>query len=71
MATFGVEAYVNYQEGPEMWRRYAQQWAELKADFVSVRAAALKGVGAGLDSPAEHIKALETFWREVGDLSGD
>ncbi len=71
VATFGVEAYVNYQEGPEMWRRYAQQWAELKADFVSVRAAALKGVGAGLDSPAEHIKALETFWREVGDLSGD
>jgi hypothetical protein len=33
-----------------------------------MRAAELKDVGPGLSSPAEHIKALETYWEAVGDL---
>jgi len=36
-----------------------------------MRAARLKGVGPGLNSPAEHIKALETYWETVGDLQAE
>jgi probable F420-dependent oxidoreductase len=69
VSKFGVEAYVNFQDGPEAWRSQAEEWAGLDADFVSIRATALKGVGPGLESPAEHISSLETFWKAVGDIS--
>lgn len=68
---FGVEAFVNFQDGADYWRRQAEQWSSLNADYVSMRAAELKGVGPGLNSPAEHIKSLETFWETVGDLQTD
>ena len=68
---FGVEAYLNYQDGPEAWREQAEVWSAEKARYVSMRAAALKGFGPGLSSPAEHIRALATFWNEVKDLAGD
>lgn len=65
---FGVEAFVNFQDGADNWRRQAEQWSSLNADYGSMRAAGLKGVGPGLNSPAEHIKSLETYWETVGDL---
>lgn len=68
---FGIEAYLNYQEGPEAWREYAEAWRSEHADYVSMRATALKGVGPGLSSPGEHFRALETFWNEVKDLAGN
>ncbi len=68
---FGVEAYLNYQDGAAAWREQAEVWSAEKARYVSMRAAALKGVGPGLSSPAEHIRALATFWNEVKDLAGD
>lgn len=66
---FGIEAMVNYQSGPSGWRRDIEQWAEAGADYVSMRGMALRGMGEGLDSPAAHVKALETYWQAVADLA--
>jgi len=67
---FGIEAFVNHQDGQDAWRQHVEEWQALDADYVSMRAAALKGVGPGLSSPRSHIEALESFWKAVGDLSG-
>ena len=67
---FGIEAFINFQDGEDAWRKQAEEWQDLKATYVSIRATELKGVGEGLDSPAAHIEALKTFWRVVSDLQG-
>ena len=68
---FGIEAFINFQDGEDVWRKYAQEWRDLNASYVSIRATELKGVGSGLDSPAAHIEALKTFWHAVNDLQGN
>jgi len=68
-ATFGIEAMVNYQAGPDQWRRDIEAWHG-RADYVSMRCGGLRGMGAGLASPREHVDALETYWKVVGDLGG-
>jgi probable F420-dependent oxidoreductase len=68
-ATFGIEAFMNYQSGPDNWRGEIEAWKERDADFVSMRAMALRGQGGGLDTPQDHIDALVTYWEAVGDLS--
>lgn len=70
-SSFGIEAFQDYQAGPDAWRSQAEAWHAQGADFVSMRAAALKGVGPGLESPQAHIHALEKYWLAVGDLSGE
>lgn len=66
---FGLEAFLNYQSGPDNWRAEVQAWQSRDVEFVSMRAMALRGLGGGLDSPQAHIEALETYWRSVGDLA--
>ena len=66
---FGVEVLLNYQSGPQQWRAEAQAWRERGADYVSMRAMALRGQGDGLDSPQAHIDALATYWDAVADLA--
>ena len=66
---FGIEAFLNYQDGEEKWRLYAEQWQGNQATYISMRATGLQGVGPGLSSPAEHISALTRFWNCVGELS--
>ncbi|MCR9278323.1 MAG: LLM class F420-dependent oxidoreductase [Pseudomonadaceae bacterium] len=68
-ASFGIEAFLNYQSGQEHWRAEAEAWQARGADYVSMRAMALRGLGGGLDSPQAHIDALATYWSAVGDLS--
>ena len=68
-ASFGIEALVNYQAGPDQWLIEANAWADLDADYVSMRAMALRGQGDGLASPQAHIDALRTYWDVVGELS--
>ena len=46
-------------------------WQTRGADYVSMRAMALRGQGDGLDTPQDHIDALRTYWDIVGDLSAD
>jgi probable F420-dependent oxidoreductase len=67
--SFGIEAMVNYQSGPDGWRRDIEEWQDAGADYVSMRSMALRGMGAGLESPAQHIRALKTYWDVVGDLA--
>ena len=66
---FGIEAFMNYQVGPELWREHIEAWRAEGADYVSMRAMALRGQGEGLSSPQAHIDALETYWNAVGDLA--
>ena len=67
---FGVEALLNFQTGPERWRQEIEAWIDAGASHDSMRAMALRGQGEGLKTPAEHVKVLETYWKEVGDLAG-
>jgi probable F420-dependent oxidoreductase len=69
-AGFGIEAMVNYQSGPDNWRDEVAAWHDAGADYVSMRCGALRGMGAALASPRDHIAALETYWKAVGDLAG-
>ena len=66
---FGIEALLNYQAGADMWADDIQAWIDRGADYVSMRAMALRGMGDGLGSPQAHIDALTTYWSEVGELS--
>ena len=68
-STFGIEALLNYQSGPDNWRREIEAWQAAGADYVSMRSMALRGMGEGLDSPRQHIEALQKYWDVVGDLA--
>lgn len=68
-ADFGIEALLNFQSGPDQWRSEIEAWQARDADYVAMRAMALRGQGDGLDSPQAHIDALRTYWEAVGDLS--
>ncbi|MEM9620894.1 MAG: LLM class F420-dependent oxidoreductase [Pseudomonadota bacterium] len=68
-AEFGLEALVNYQSGADAWYNEAQVWQAEGADFISMRAMALRGMGDGLQTPQAHIKALETYWQAVAELA--
>ena len=67
--SFGIEALLNYQSGQDAWRQEIEAWQTQGADYVSMRAMALRGQGDGLDTPQDHIDALRTYWDVVGDLS--
>ncbi len=66
---FGLEAFLNYQSGRDAWRGEIQDWIDAGAEFVSMRAQALRGQGDGLNDPQAHIGALRTYWEEIGDLA--
>jgi alkanesulfonate monooxygenase SsuD/methylene tetrahydromethanopterin reductase-like flavin-dependent oxidoreductase (luciferase family) len=66
---FGVEALLNYQSGPDKWAEEVRAWRDIGAEYVSMRAMALRGQGEGLKSPQEHIDILSTYWDVVGELS--
>jgi len=68
-ASFGFDALLNYQSGPDAWREEIEAWQTRGAEYVSMRAMALRGQGDGLATPQAHIDALETYWHAVGDLS--
>ena len=59
--SFGFEAMMNYGDGPENWAAEVERWRETGVDYVSMRT-----MNAGLESPRDHIEALERYWREVG-----
>jgi probable F420-dependent oxidoreductase len=69
VGSFGIEAMVNYQVGQANWRSEIEQWRSAGADFVSMRAMSLRGMGAGLATPPAHIDALGEYWKVVGDLA--
>lgn len=66
-AAFGLEAMLNYQSGPDNWRREAEAWKSVGAAYISMRGMALRG-SDGM-SPQQHIDALASWWKAVGDLA--
>ena len=68
---FGIEALVNYQAGADQWAGDIQAWIDAGADYVSMRAMALRGMGDGLGSAQAHIDALSTYWNVVGELRSE
>jgi probable F420-dependent oxidoreductase len=57
---FGIEAMINWQDGQNQWGAEVETWRSAGADYVSMRA-----MGAGFESPQDHIDALRTFWEAV------
>lgn len=60
-ATFGIEAQVPYQAGPENWNKHAETWKDLGATYICVRT-----MNAGLTTPQEHIDAIRRYAEEAG-----
>lgn len=65
---FGFEALLNYQSGNNQWRKEIEDWQNAGAEYVSMRAMALRGE-KGLESPQAHIDVLTEYWNVVGDLA--
>ena len=57
---FGVEAMISWQDGQNQWGAEVETWRSAGADYVSMRA-----MGAGFETPQDHIDALRTFWEAV------
>ena len=66
---FGVEALLNYQSGADRWRDQVEAWRDAGADYVAMRAMAMRGQGEAPKSPQEHIDVLRKYWETVGDLA--
>lgn len=69
-AAFGAEASVDYSAGPDAWRTECERWREAGGTHFSLRAmdTAAEVVGAkhvGYSGPADYIRALEEFKKEV------
>ena len=54
--SIGIEARLNYADGPDAWNRLSESWAECGATHVSINT-----MRAGLPGPDAHIKAIEEF----------
>ena len=63
---------MNYQSGPDQWRAEIEAWQQRGADYVAMRAMALRGQGQGLDTPQAHIDALRlVFSKQIKGKGGD
>ncbi len=63
---FGIEARLPYGDGnPETWRGLLDDWQAAGATHFS-----LNTMGAGFNSPSEHLQAIEKFARELGLTEG-
>ncbi|MDI6773176.1 MAG: LLM class F420-dependent oxidoreductase [bacterium] len=61
-ASFGIEARIIVgKDGPDEWRRLAEEWREIGATHLSVST-----MGAGLRTPDDHIEAIRRFRDAVG-----
>jgi hypothetical protein len=61
-AKIGMEPRINLADGdPEFWHGQTRAWQELGATHVSVNT-----MRAGLNSPQEHINAIQQFKEVVG-----
>jgi probable F420-dependent oxidoreductase len=71
--TFGMDMFLDYADGPDVWRERARQWEAFGGSLMSMRSmttgTSFLGVAAaGLSGPQEHIAALERFVNEMRQL---
>ena len=69
-ATFGMDMFVDFADGPDVWHDRAQRWEEFGGSLMSMRSmttgTSFLGVAAAnLSGPDEHIAALERFAAEM------
>ena len=57
---FGVEAMLDYGDGPEVWKKEIQEWEAAGATHLSVRT-----MNIGLAEPIEHLRAIENFFKSI------
>jgi probable F420-dependent oxidoreductase len=67
----GVEAIIDFADGPDVWREEIELWREAGGTHLSIRAmdtgAELMGTKRmGYAGPADYIRALESFKKEIG-----
>lgn len=67
---FVIDVLLGFGDGPERWDAAVEEWTELGADSLTMRAmtasSALVGeADPGFTSPQQHIDALETFMKHV------
>ncbi len=67
---FGAEAIVDWSAGPDRWRRELEAWEAAGGTHFSIRtmstAASFMGVEpSGLETPGDHVRALEAFHKAV------
>jgi probable F420-dependent oxidoreductase len=61
-ADIGMEPRINLADGnPEFWQDQVRQWQDMGATHVSVNT-----MRAGLDSPQDHINAIQQFKEVIG-----
>ena len=61
-ATIGMEPRINFGDGdPEFWQEQARVWEDMGATHVSVNT-----MRAGLNSPQDHINAIQQFKEVIG-----
>ena len=60
-ATFGFEALVNWQAGPDRWLKDIDSFKAAGATHVTMR-----DMNAGMTDPRQHIEALRTYAEAVG-----
>jgi probable F420-dependent oxidoreductase len=64
--SFGLEATVDFSQGPDVWRKEFETWRELGGTQLSLRAMDTSAVAVGFQevgyrNPADYIDALEKF----------
>lgn len=59
--SFQVEGRMNYVDGPAVWGGEVEAFRAARFERIAVQP-----VTAGIESPTAHVRALETFAREVG-----
>jgi len=71
-STFGMEAIIDYGFGPDVWRTERAKWQQAGGTILSMRAMStaaefMRIPPAQLQSPDQHIAALERFIKEVAE----
>jgi probable F420-dependent oxidoreductase len=73
--TFGMDMFVDFDQGPEAWRELSGRWEVTGGSLMSIRSmtsgSGIVGVaGAHLPGPGKHIAVLERFVKEMVAGSG-
>ena len=68
--TFGMDMFVDYADGPDVWHERAERWEAFGGSLLSMRSmttgTSFLGVAAAdLTGPQQHIDALERFVKEM------
>ena len=67
--SFGIEAILSYQAGPDKWLKEVKAWQAEGAEYVSMQGMARLAQGEAPRSPQAHIDSLSTYWERVAEAA--